>query len=145
MFQLVEQSWLISLNNMFYFLNLFNLLFLLKNVTPHCGVLSLPEASTVHPAIWSIQLSVCLGGWAAVFLWRPVFCNYKDPVCGTLQICFQKGVGGQSEGILDLWPLTFVQLPFFLGQLATLRGPAFNEWYFIWMIMFHSWYIIHYL
>ncbi len=55
-----------------------------------------------------------MGEWEVdCWLCRLVFCNYKDPVGDSEQICPPKGVGVQCEGILNLGYLTFLQLPFF--------------------------------
>lgn len=74
----------------------------------------------------SFHLSVLRSVQAAGFLCRLIFCNYKDLVSDSVHICSQ--VCNLKE-ILDLWPLTIMQL-FFLGQLTMLRGPTFGEYVF---------------
>ncbi len=59
----------------------------------------------------AVSLPVRAGG---CFLCRLVFCNYKDPVCESVQICSSKGAGLQCEAIYDLWPLC---RGLFMGQL----------------------------
>ncbi len=52
----------------------------------------------------SIHLSV-QGG--SCFLCSLLFCNHKNPVCNSMQICSPKGVSVQHKGIWGLWLLTF--------------------------------------
>ncbi len=62
---------------------------------------------------WCVRLHVQAG---VFFVCKLVFYIYKGPR-DSVQICSPKEVGVQHEGILELWPLTFVQLPFFWVNL----------------------------
>ncbi len=79
-------------------------------------VLSLPEASLCL-SVWVGSMCrkeywmfvLCAAAFfyvnfpqGAFFVCRLVFCNYNDPVCGSVLICSPKGVDVQCEGILNL-------------------------------------------
>ncbi len=72
---------------------------------------------TLQREVLLITQGICLSEQAVVLLCRVVFCNYKNPLCDSVQICSPKGVGEQHEGGLDLWPGSCFQWTvFFVGE-----------------------------
>ncbi len=92
-----------------------------------------PHLTQAGRVLFLPEVFVCLpGGLAGGCFWcRLVFCNYKDPICDFVHIYAPKSVGGQCKGIVDLWPLTFVQLPWTLpllyGYLSTCAGSPISH------------------